>query len=458
MPYAMRFIKQYKFEFGVVLLALVVRLALFSLSFDAAGGNLDQTVSGADGYYTISQNLLAGNGYSSSGEAPYTLNSIRPPVQPYFLAGMHTLFGGYGGPLALQILIGSLIPLLGMRLARYITRSRGIALTVGVVLALEPLSALFSFIFYAETTGTFLFLLSLLCFFEYFEGQRLKYLLYAAVMLGLATLTKPTFEFVPLLCAAALLWHYRAKWRAELPRVAFYLAVFVLTLSPWLIRNYQEFGVVALSPQLGEQLYVVLVPSVLSMHNGTSFATEFKNILAQGGVDPNQATVAQSTEFLHRAIPILLAHPKALALTLGNTALNFYIHDGVFEVLKHVGLKPTVLLGKPALFLLFSDPGKLIAYTRDVMFQPTIFILFARVFWIAITVLFFLGAVRYLRTEKDVRGILAIGVVLYFMLTTLVIGLAVTGRYRIPVEAIIITFAAYAAAPGISKIRSQYDV
>ncbi len=454
----MRFLKKYRLELLIFALALAVRVLLFGMSYHAAGNNLEDTISGADGYFTISENLLAGNGYSSSGGPPYTQNSIRPPVQPYFLAGAHTLFGGYGGPLALQILMGSLIPLLGVQLARYLTRSNRISLAVGFVLALEPLSALFSFIFYPETIFTVLLLSSILCVFKYIDSHKLSLLLGSGVSLGLATLAKPTAQYLPVLVIAALLFHYRRSLRTELPRVGAFFAVFLLILAPWVYRNWSTFGVVSVSPQLGEQLYAVMVPSVLSINNGTTFADEFKIILAAGAADPNQSDIAKGSEYLHKAVPILLQHPKALTIVLANTALNFYIHDGVFEVLKHVGAKPAVMLGKPALFLLLSDPGKIIAYTRDVMFQPTIFILFARLFWIVITILFFLGAVRYLRTEKDVRGILAIGVVLYFMLTTLVIGLSVTGRYRIPVEALIFIFAAYAAAPLLAKVRHRYDL
>jgi len=454
----MQFFKTYRLELLIFALALAVRVLLFGMSYHAAGNNLENTISGADGYFTISENLLAGNGYSSDGSPPYTQNSIRPPVQPYFLAGMHTLFGGYGGPLVLQILMGSLIPLLGVRLARYLTRSNRISLAVGFVLALEPLSALFSFIFYAETICTFLFLLSLLCLFAYFEERRLSLLVLSAAAMGLATLAKPTVEYVSILCALALAWHFRASWRRELPRIALYLGVFVLVLAPWLYRNYQTFGVVALSPQLGEQLYAVLVPSVLSINNGTTFAEEFKHILANGADDPNKADITRNKEYVSAAVPILLAHPKALTIVLGNTALNFYIHDGVFEVLKHVGLKPAVMLGKPALFLLFSDPGKFFAYVKSVALEPTILILFARLFWIAATVLFFAGACLYAYKVGDARGLLTIAIVFYFMVTTLVIGLAVTGRYRLPVEVFIIIFAAYAAAPLVAKVRSRYGL
>jgi 4-amino-4-deoxy-L-arabinose transferase-like glycosyltransferase len=448
-------LKRYKFEIAIVALALLVRAILFWFSFADSGYSLNDTISGADGYFVIAQNLVAGNGYSNAVEPPYALNSIRPPIQPYFIAGMYLLFGSYWGPLIIQMIMGSLIPLLGAYIARHITGSNRISIVAGVLLALEPLAALFSYIFYAETICTFFFLLSILTLFTYITERRPRMLYASAVLIGVATLAKPTVEFVPVLVVAALAWHFRSALRSEWRRIALYVVIFVLTLSPWIMRNYVEFGVPGVSPQLGEQLYAILVPSVLSMHNGTTFAEEFKKILSEGAVDPNQADIRSASVYLKKAVPILLSHPQELIIVSLNTSLNFFIHDGVFEVLKNLGLKPNTLLGKPALFLLLSDPGKLFSYIASVAFQPAIFILFARVFWIITTVFFFAGTVRYVLRSKDVRGLLCIGIVFYFMLTTLVIGLAVTGRYHIPVEAFIFAIALYGAIPLVRRL-SRY--
>lgn len=447
------YLSAHRWEAGIFLLALLLRVGLFTVSYHAQDYQFLETISGADGYFTISRNLVAGNGYSAEPAAPYVLNSIRPPVQPYFLAGMSMLFGGYAGPLALQILMGSIIPLLGIAIARYLTSSRRLPLLVGGLLALEPLSALFSFIFYPETIFTFLLLLAVLCIYRYIDQHRVVLLGYAAVLLGLATLAKPTAQYLPLLVVAVLLWHYRQTLRREWPRLALFLGVFALVLSPWVYRNWTTFGAASVSPQLGTQLYIVLMPSVLSMANGTTFAHEFDTAIANGGADPTHADIAQEHAYIAKAVPALLAHPKALAIILANTGLNFFIHDGVFEVLKHAGAKPAVMLGKPALFLLLSDPGKIVGYIGTVIFQPTIFILFARVFWIVTTGFFVYGAVQYLRRHPDIRGVFAIALVGYFMLTTLVIGLAITGRYRIPVNAFIFTFALYGAATCIAPLR-----
>lgn len=454
----MRYIRAHKFEIGIFILAVLVRLALFGATFTAHERVFEDTISGADGYFVISQNILAGHGYSSQGSPPYVLNSIRPPVQPYFLAGAHVLFGGYWGPFALQILMGGAIALLGIALARYFTLSKKAPYAVGILLAVEPLGSLFSTIFYAETTCTFLLLLALLCFFKYIDEHKLPLLLCAGAALGLSTLAKPTVEYVALLCSAALAWHYRATLRKELPRIALFALTFLLVLSPWVYRNWSVFGVAGVSPQLGEQLNVVLVPSVLSMENGTTFDYEYRKVISAGGADTNTASIASSSEYLHRALPILLAHPKALALTMANTALNFFIHDGVYVVLDYAGAQPKGSLGKPALFLLLSDPGKLFGYIKSVIFEPTIAILFARVFWIMTTILFVAGSARIAWHHDNTRRMLGVAVVIYFMLTTLIIGIAVTGRYRLPVNAIILSVAVSEAVVLTAAMRRRFDV
>jgi 4-amino-4-deoxy-L-arabinose transferase-like glycosyltransferase len=440
-----KFLTTYRWEVVVFALALIVRLIFFAASFYADHGNLVAAVQGADGYYVISENIIQGHGYSSEGGPPYTPNAIRPPVMPYFLALLYSLGDTYWTPLLVEIVLGALLPVIGMRIAQYVVRSRSVAVAAGIFLALEPFSIAFASLFYSETVFTFFLLLSLWAFCVYLERGRWHELFLSAGLLGLAVLTKPTAQYVIILYAAVLLWQARHAIRNAMPRVLVLVVVFLLVLSPWLYRNYITFGVVALSPQLSEQLSAILVPSVLSIANGTSFQTEFNAALARGVKDPNKAELHGSMDAIRTSVTILLAHPYALAVTLGNTALNFFIHDGVFEVLKRLNLKPPVLLGKPALFLFLSDPMALFGYIRTVVFEPTIAILFARLSWIGVTMLFFFGAGAYLRKDSTLAGILCLSMIAYFMLTTLVIGLSVTARYRMPINYLIVLFAAYGA-------------
>ncbi len=452
----MSFFKRNKFALAIFVVACIVRLLYLGLALHAGQGKLAETVSGADCYFVISENVLHGHGYSCDLAPPYTLNSIRPPVQPFFLASLYLILGTYWLPLLVQILLGSMVPLLGMAIAEFITKRPRVITVVGILLALEPVSILFSIIFYSETIFTVLLLSSIIFLFRYLQSMRQTFLWASGFLLGLSTLAKPTSEFLPVVFSMGILWHFRSNMRAAFAPIGIFIMIFIIALSPWLIRNYMTFGVLGVSPQLGEQLHAVLVPSVLSFENGTTFQEEFDAMLAHGGVDPSSASIENGDTYLKKAIPILLAHPKGLSIISANTALNFYIHDGMIEVLKHVGERPPEKLGKPALFLFLSDPTRLLGYIKSVFFTPIILILFGRIAWILITLFAVFGAWRYMRDEiETVYGLISISAVLYFMLTTLVIGLAVTARYRLPVNALIVTFAVYQVAH-LYTIRKHY--
>src|SRR3989344_5590192 len=102
----MSFIRAHKIEIVIFFLALVVRLFYFGLALNAHNGDLIATSRASDGYFTISQNLLKGNGFSSEAAEPFTPSSFRVPLQPYFLALSAGLVGSYWLPLLLTILIG----------------------------------------------------------------------------------------------------------------------------------------------------------------------------------------------------------------------------------------------------------------------------------------------------------------------------------------------------------------
>lgn len=66
----------------------------------------------------------------------------------------------------------------------------------------------------------------------------------------------------------------------------------------------------------------------------------------------------------------------------------------------------------------------------------------ARLLWLFITVCFFLGLYRLYRAKLLSPELLfAIIVVFYFMLTTMVNGLSVNARFRMPVEPVIFAVA-----------------
>lgn len=441
----MSFIRAHKIELCIFFLALVVRLCYFGLAFQAHDWNLIDTSKGADGYFNISQNILQGNGFSSESVAPFTQNSFRVPLQPLFLAWSAGFVGSYWLPLVLTLLMSCFIPLIGMRFARRLSSSRAVVLGTGIFLALEPVSILHSILFYSEPLFMLFLFLSLYYLFNYFEHKNFVHLILSSALLGLATLTRPTTEYLPIIIAVIIVWEARTHLTKKVwIQTGAYLLVFFLVLAPWLYRNKVQFGIFALTPQTGVNLYANLLPSVLSIENGTSFDVEYTKLQAQGVSGPNETDVAEAQSYTNRVIPFLLEHPLSLALTAGAVEISFFTHDGVLNVLKLLNVRPDISLGTPALFLLLHDPLKLLWFVGHYLQSPIVLVLLMRIVWIIVTLCFFVGAVRYIKKEGlTPPAVTMLTVITYMALTTIIVGLTVNARYRLPVEAFIIPFALY---------------
>lgn len=440
----MSLVRTHKIELIIFLLAVVLRFAYLGVSVAVHNGDLIRTVQGADGYFVVSQNIINGHGFSSSDQEPYLPYSFRPPVYHYFIAWSYWLLGGYGGVIALQVLIGSILPVLAMYILGFMF-SRKIAVWTGFILAVEPVSILFSTIFYSETFFMLIFFLSLLYLFSYFKEKNVLHLFFSACFLGFATLSRPTTEYLPILVVGILFWEARTHISRETYiRAALYALTFLLTLSPWLYRNYALFGEAALSPQIGVNLYANVVPSFRAIENGTNYQKEYASLMAEGVSGPNVTNVGGDKGYTQKAIDILLQHPGTLAILAFNTELAFFTHDGMFDVLRHIGASPDKLLGKPAVFLLFSDPQAFLGFIAYYLTKPAILILLMRIVWYLLTVLGMIGAIRYLiREGANAYVVSALCLVAYFAAITLVLGFTINARYRLPVEFLILPFALY---------------
>jgi SAM-dependent methyltransferase len=213
---------------------------------------------------------------------------------------------------------------------------------------------------------------------------------------------------------------------------------------PWAYRNYQNFGVFGLGPQLGFNLYVYTLPSALAMEYGTSFSQELDLLVKRDHTDISAIDITNSDFFKQKAIEVLRDHPVGLIKSSANTALNFFIHDGVFTVLDHSGYLPNTRLSEPALFLLLHAPGSFFAAMWTAVKTPAILILFARIMWVLITLFFVIGIFRYFRRQKPTpQALTAMFLILFFLAISLIVGLGVNARYRMSVNPFILAFAGY---------------
>lgn len=437
----MSFFRKHRTASYIFIVAFIVRLCLFFFNFAQNDYELIPTIMGEDGYYEISQNLLAGNGFSFDTEPPYDPNSLRPPVWPALIA-LFAKVGGYPLAALIEMLMGSFIPVLGLMIARYIIGDR--AKYVGWIIVFLPFSVLLSFIFYTETSFTFFFLLSILFLFRYIENQTLRSIIWSSVFLGLAALIKPTVQYFPILVPIGLFWIFRKNISRKIIKEAFlFMLVAVLIMAPWFYRNYKEFGSWGMSAQPAFNLYVYVVPTLLAIDNGTSFATEVAKIVDKPDFSLDTITLANEDYYKKQAYAVIAEHKLALVKSIGITLVTFFTHDGMHTVLKYSGIKIENIVSKPVIFLA-AHPIEAIKFAIQYAQSPAIVIIIMRLAWFAAFFLFIFGGIAYIRKHGLQPHILTLlCIVLYFALTTSINGMGVNARFRVPVESLIITVAIY---------------
>src|SRR3989344_2607695 len=111
-------IKKHRIFILIFCFAFVVRILLFFINFTNTGYDLIGAIHGDDGYYEISQGLVNGHGFTGATVEPFDPNPLRPPVWPFIIAFLVMIFGSYWAVLIFEIIIGSLISVLGMLVAR----------------------------------------------------------------------------------------------------------------------------------------------------------------------------------------------------------------------------------------------------------------------------------------------------------------------------------------------------
>ncbi|HCB35627.1 MAG: hypothetical protein A2W52_01700 [Candidatus Taylorbacteria bacterium RIFCSPHIGHO2_02_49_25] len=441
----------------IFLLALTVRVLFFSLAAVSSGGTISELVPRFDGYIDITENLLAGNGFTQDGAPPFVPDSIRTPLYPFFLAGLIAVFGNHIAVIMVQMLVASFIPLLAYRIARQLLADERIATMTGVFLAVEPLTVHLSSTLQVETFFTLFFLGGLTVFLDYGKEPRTQTLIVVAFLFGLATLARPTIQYLPLLLIGAVFLLLRKDTAQAIRHSLVLVLVFGTVLSPWVIRNYLQFGNPALSVQSVSVPYAFLVPSAIALEEGIGFskAQEEFNRGVGGIKNIEDITLANAKIYKKRFPSLLLAHPVGLLKSVGVTVFTFFTHDGYLDVLGRLHIDPKLRLERPAFTLLFESPKKAVSLVVSLSKSPALLIILGRILWALITIFFAIGVIKLIKTpEHRAKGVFILLLVAYFVFTTVAVGLAVNARFRVPVNALVFIFTVYGASGLLSSIQA----
>ena len=207
----------------------------------------------AQAYDKIAVNLLAGNGFKEEATKSYEFDYaiVRAgPAYEFFLAGIYAVFGHhYEIVWILQALLHTVSAYLIFLSCREIFKEKGdvIGLIAAALFGLHPDLIEISAMLMTETLYLFLMALVIWLFIKlYQKPERTCYSVFLSFATGLAILSRPPIIlFVPIIFVFYIL---NKKYK----QCALFSLVFILTLLPWVIRNYLIYHQFILTTLIGE--------------------------------------------------------------------------------------------------------------------------------------------------------------------------------------------------------------
>ncbi len=221
----------------------------------------------AQAYDKIAVNLLAGNGFKEEATKSYEFDYaiVRAgPAYEFFLAGIYVVFGHYYEMVwILQALLHTISVYLIFLSCREIFKEKGdiIGLIAAALFGLHPDLIEISAMLMTETLYLFLLVLIIWLFIKlYQKPERTCYSVFLSFVIGLTILSRPPIIlFVPIIFVFYIL---NKKYK----QCALFSLVFILTLLPWVIRNYLIYHQFILTTLIGE--YNLWVGNTLLANGG----------------------------------------------------------------------------------------------------------------------------------------------------------------------------------------------
>ncbi len=167
------------------------------------------------------------------------------PLYPYFVAGIFKIFGtGLTGLQAIRIiqaLISCTIILTAYLTAKHLFNSK-IAIITAFIVAFYPPNIITTGYILTETLFTAVLMLLIYLSLKFSASPRYINFILLSIIWTAATLIRPTIGLYPLLLFLYMLIHHKHKFFKLFKLGIVMLLPFILIMTPWWVRNYNEFG------------------------------------------------------------------------------------------------------------------------------------------------------------------------------------------------------------------------
>jgi 4-amino-4-deoxy-L-arabinose transferase-like glycosyltransferase len=393
------------------------------------------------GYELLARNLLEGHGFSMDPQPPYTLDMLRTPGYPAFIAGLYAV-AGYRPEIV--TLVQNLLSLFSLVVAYQLGLKmfgRREALVAAALITWDVGTVILANVTLTETVFMTVFVPAIYCFYAALGSPHSRaWLAGSGLLLGLSTLVRPAAMFLPLVLLPVAWWALLGGWKAKTTRLAILCVAYLAAVSPWVYRNYETFGSadISLAPGYTLNIYASYLRSGL---NHTPLSDEMGRIPAQVQVELGSREVGpvEGDRLIQaKARAELLAHPVAFAgLYLKGTGLMLVLPNTNF-LANMLGIlsQPTGLIADMRTRTLAENVRALTAFAaRYLVGSPDELLFFAAllveelVLWLTYALAVVGVVTGWRRSQLRPAIVLMLVITGYFFAVTGPIG---TGRYRLP--------------------------
>lgn len=442
MKFISQFYTSHKKEALLFLLMLVLELVMIFALWQRSDLNIFLR-SDANEFQSIVKNLISHKIFSSDSAMPLYPTNFRTPIYPFWLTIIYLIFDSFKP----AIFIGAAIFALSAPLVYLIGKeifSEKIAFWSAVLFAVEPWALFQSGFLVAEQIFMPLFLLSIFLFSRYLRSENRPYLYLAFFILAITALTRPLATFfiiIFLLISFIVEFKYSLNRAIKIPTYA--LLLFLLVLSPWLIRNKIVLNTWQISSISDVNLYVenyAMLQKYLGKMKPDEDINEVGRILL-GTKNYEEAKRAENARILAGVALEEIKENRGSYIIMHIKALpGFIVRNSYGNLFLDLKIKNANVQSKIAGFLSKKDFSESVNFVKNIAIGSK-FLLVLFLFWPVIIIFAIAGVMEGFKNYR--RNLL-----FWFLILWLLYFLALAGnlrdisRYKLTINAPLFMFAA----------------
>ncbi|QWF71699.1 GtrA family protein [Methylomonas paludis] len=429
----MNTIKKYRIWL-IFLLAFVLRLTVFLLfrPWDIQVQTESILTGDSPLYHSLAQCIV--DHFSFCGD------TFRTPGYPFFIAVFYQLFGTKPWVVLFAQIFVDLVTLYYVFKIGELLFSSRVGIIAAALFAIDANAIIWAANLYSESLYDALLAAALYYYLYALKLGKGRSFLSAGLLLALTALVKPVSQYYfVILLGCALVWPTKNLLLRTKYALLFGLA-FVITISPWLYRNYTLYDTVKLSSVQGENLlfWQVVYARAKETHQPAEVITAAYLAQAQAlgysGYYGHSETGSRNpfvSEAIaqHIAVEYIKTHPQLYASSLISGVLHTYANLGTADIIKRLGLPPTHLPGE-AMFATESQFQLIATFFQSKSLPEIVAGMIVLVLLLVNYTTFLMGSYTLFRQRRlAILALFSVSIA-YFTATGGTIGLA---RFRLPI-------------------------